>query len=179
MGSRQSSYEASIRRVSRPVKRVGEKSELSTTEWSCTHLLLWCFLFPFSGLTLALSIRPLFQAQVQGVGELIEDLITRSVPDPNDVRLMIDHAGSQADCRSRRGACKIGGQKGRHIPHFFQCRTPAQKIATHPTLSPCFGAFLKLRVGSGERLVGRAFRPSRVQADGPYAMWPQLCCQQA
>jgi hypothetical protein len=36
MGSMQSSYEASIRRVSCPVKRMGEKSELSTTEWSCT-----------------------------------------------------------------------------------------------------------------------------------------------
>jgi hypothetical protein len=50
--------------------------------------------------------------------------------------LMSDHAGGQADSRSRRCAGEIGGQKGRHIPHFFQSRTPAQQIAAHPTLSP-------------------------------------------
>jgi hypothetical protein len=41
------------------------------------------------------------------------------VPDPNDGPLMSDHAGGQADGRSRRGACQIGGQKGRHIANFF------------------------------------------------------------
>ncbi len=93
--------------------------------------------------------------------------------------LMIDHAGGQADCRSSRCACEIGCHKGRHMTNFFQSRTLAQKIAAHPALAPSFGACIKLRVGMGERLVGRAFRTSRVKADGTNAMWPQFCCQQA
>ena len=69
--------------------------------------------------------------------------------------LMIDHAGGQADGRSRRCACQIGCQKGRHIPNFFQRRTPTQQIAAHPALAPSLSAFLKLRVGGNESVMLR------------------------
>src|SRR6266699_3133848 len=65
------------------------------------------------------------------------------------------------------------------VPVVAPARSDAIKIAAHPALAPSFGAFIKLRGGMGERLVGRAFRTSRVKADGTNAMWPQFCCQQA
>jgi hypothetical protein len=41
----------------------------------------------------------LFQAQVKGVGELIEDLITRSVPDPLRGRNFAHYAGEDSTVR--------------------------------------------------------------------------------